>query len=225
MRSFYCLLISLCGITASIAHGEPILHERIEWSDMWVTDAEKTTATRVLLVGDSIVRGYYAGVEEALGKDVSCARYTTSKFLSHPDYLAELGLMIQRFDFDVIHFNNGLHGWGYTEEAYAEGLETLVLFLRRNAPNAQLIWAMTTPVRVGKDIEKIHEERTPRAIARNAIATEIMTKHGIATNDLYRLVADRTDYFSQDGTHFNEAGKAAQATQVADEIQKALNRP
>ena len=201
---------------------EDIVHERIEWTDMWVVDANATPESRVLLVGDSIVRGYYSGVEKALGDDVSCARYTTSKFLSHPDYLAELGLLIERYDFDVIHLNNGLHGWGYTEDQYGTGLETLILFLKEKAPKAKLIWAMTTPVRVGKDIEKINEERTPRAIVRNTIAAEIMKKHGIATNDLYAVVADRTDYFSQDGTHFNGSGKAAQALQVADAIRQQL---
>lgn len=222
MRNSICLLISLFAITVSFAHGEPILHERIEWSDMWVTDAEKTTATRVLLVGDSIVRGYYAGVEKALGKDVSCARYTTSKFLSHPDFLAELGLLLSRYEFEVIHLNNGLHGWGYTEADYRTGLAQLIAFVREKAPAAKLIWAMTTPVRVGNDIEKSHEERTPRVIQRNAIAREVLEGQPVAVNDLYALVADRTNFFSQDGTHFSEAGRKAQAAQVAASISAVL---
>jgi hypothetical protein len=57
----------------------------------------------VLLVGDSIVRGYYDGVEKALGDGVNLARYTTSKFVGDPDYLAELGLLVCRYDFDVTY--------------------------------------------------------------------------------------------------------------------------
>lgn len=216
------VLLPLLLLVPLQTFSDEVIHERIEWSDIWVVDADSDVETRVLLVGDSIVRGYYSGVEKALGDDVSCARYTTSKFLSHPDYLGELGLLVERFDFDVIHFNNGLHGWGYTEEQYRKGLEALVDFLRETAPDAKLVWAMSTPVRIGKDIEKVNEERTGRVKARNAIAAEIMEKHGIPVNDLFALVEDHTDFFSQDGTHFNEAGRAAQAKAVADTIQQAL---
>ena len=222
MRSVLSFLTPLLAITIGAAHGEAVIHERIEWSDIWITDANDDEATRVLLVGDSIVRGYFAGVEKELGKDVSCARYTTSKFLSHPDFLAELGLLLSRYDFAVIHLNNGLHGWGYTEDDYRGGLTRLIALVKEKAPRAKLVWAMTTPVRVGNDIEKIHEERTPRVIQRNAIAREVMAGQGVAINDLYGLVAEHTPFFSKDGTHFSESGRAAQAKQVADAIRAQL---
>ena len=44
---------------------EPI-RERIEWADIWVTDADKNDLPRVLLIGDSITRGYFDGVEKQL---------------------------------------------------------------------------------------------------------------------------------------------------------------
>ena len=222
MRSAFFYLIPLLTITIGAAHSEPIVHERIEWSDIWVTDADDPNVTRALLVGDSIVRGYFAGVEKELGKDVSCSRYTTSKFLSHPDFLAELSLLLTRFEFAVIHLNNGLHGWGYTEDDYRRGLTQLIALLKEKAPNAKLVWALTTPVRVGNDIEKIHEERTPRVIQRNAIAREIMAAQDVPINDLYGLVAEHTPFFSNDGTHFSEVGRAAQAKQVAEAISAQL---
>ena len=208
-------ILAAATVLPLMAFSQDIRHERIEWSDIWVTNADTDTNTKVLLVGDSIVRGYFSEAEKALGKDISCARYTTSKFLSHPDYLGELGLLIKRFDFDVIHFNNGLHGWGYTEEEYRAGLAALVAFLKETAPNARLVWAMSTPVRVGKDIEKVNEERTNRVKARNAIAREVMAANGIPVNDLFALVEDHTEYYSQDGTHFNGAGKKAQGRRRA----------
>ena len=42
------------------------MRERIEWADIWVTDADKSDLPRVLLIGDSITRGYFDGVEKPL---------------------------------------------------------------------------------------------------------------------------------------------------------------
>lgn len=204
------------------APAEDIVHEKYEWSDMWVVNADKEGGPRVLLVGDSIVKGYYGGVEKNLGEGVNCARYATSKFLSHPDYLGELGLMIRRYKFDVIHINNGLHGWGYTEDQYRAGLEALVAFLQKESPASKIVWCLTTPVRDSKDLTKPDADKLARVEARNAIAVEIMAKHKILVNDLFSVVKDHDDFFSPDGVHFSEAGKEAEAKQVADTIRPLL---
>ena len=83
----------LAALPLGAAEPAPKL-ERIEWSDIWITDADRDELPRVLLVGDSIVRGYYDGVEKALAGKAACARYTTSKFLGNPDYAGELGLIL-----------------------------------------------------------------------------------------------------------------------------------
>jgi hypothetical protein len=205
------------------ARAEDIVHEKYEWSDMWVTNADvETGAPRVLLVGDSIVRGYYGGVEKNLGEGVNCARYTTSKFLSHPDFFTELGVMIKRFHFDVIHVNNGLHGWGYTEEQYEAGVEALIDFITKETPKSTIVWCMTTPVRDSKDLTKPDADKLPRVEARNAIAAAIMKKHGIAINDLYAVVVEDDANFSPDGVHFSDAGKEKQAKQVAEVVRPLL---
>jgi len=205
------------------ARAEDIVHEKYEWSDMWVTNADvEDGAPRVLLVGDSIVRGYYGGVEKALGEGVNCARYSTSKFLSHPDFLTELGVMIKRFHFDVIHVNNGLHGWGYTEEQYEAGVEALIAFLKKESPESTIVWCMTTPVRDSQDLSKPDADKLPRVEARNAIAAAIMKKHAIAIDDLYAVVVEDDANFSPDGVHFSDAGKEKQAKQVAEVVRPLL---
>lgn len=204
------------------APADDIVHEKYEWSDMWVVNADAEAGPRVLLVGDSIVKGYYGDVEKNLGESVNCARYATSKFLSHPDYLGELGLMIRRYKFDVIHINNGLHGWGYTEDQYRVGLEALVTFLQKESPASRIVWCLTTPVRDSKDLTKPDADKLARVEARNAIAVEIMAKHKILVNDLFSVVKDHDDFFSPDGVHFSEAGKEAEAKQVADTIRPLL---
>ena len=211
--------VALCPLSTP---AEDIVHEKYEWSDMWVVNADADAGARVLLVGDSIVKGYYDGVEKNLGEGVNCARYATSKFLSHPDYLGELGLMIKRYPFDVIHINNGLHGWGYTEDQYRAGLEALMAFLQKESPASKIVWCLTTPVRDSRDLSKPDAEKVARVEARNAIAREIMAKHHIAVDDLFSVVKDHDDFFSPDGVHFSAAGKEAEAKQVADTIRPLL---
>ena len=222
MYRFILPLLSILLLSSQPLQAEEAIHERIEWSDVWIVNANADDRPRVLLVGDSIVKGYYKGVEEALGEKANCARFATSKFLSHPDYLKELGLLVDRFSFDVIHINNGLHGWDYTEVQYKAGLTALFAWLKEHAPNAKIIWGHSTPVRNSSDSSQFNEERNPRVIERNRIATEAAEAAGVPVNDLFTLVVDHPDYFVSDGVHFSEAGRAAQAAEVAEKISECL---
>ena len=204
----------------SLSAAEPV-RERIEWIDIWVTNADQDDLPRVLLVGDSIVRGYFAETEKRLSGKASCARLTTSKCVSDPTFNEDLQLLLKQYKFDVIHFNNGLHGWGYDEEQYREGLSNTVAALKKHAPHAKLIWATTTPDRDKSDLQKFGK-RAERVKDRNRIAAEIMEQHRIPSDDLFGLVENQPDWHSNDGVHFNAQGKETQASQVAETIQKQL---
>lgn len=214
------LMVVIVMGTHAFAEDKPIL-ERIEWSDVWVVDADRDELPRVLLVGDSIVKGYYDSVSRALEGKASVARYATSKFMGNPDYLAELEILLKGYDFDVIHINNGLHGWGYTEEQYRESFPALLESLKKYAPDAEVIWGMSTPIRNSDDLSRL-DEKDARVVERNRIAGEIMAEHEIPVNDLYALVVDHPEYFAQDGVHYNEQGRTAQGQQVAAMINEAL---
>lgn len=213
------IVMSMLGSQAHAAE-KPIL-ERIEWSDVWVVDADRDELPRVLLVGDSIVKGYYDSVSRALEGKASVARYATSKFMGNPDYLAELEILLKGYDFDVIHINNGLHGWGYTEEQYRESFPAMLESLKKCAPDAKVIWGMSTPIRKSDDLSQL-DEKDARVVERNRIAGEIMAEHEIPVDDLYALVVDHPEYFSQDGVHFSEQGRNAQGQQVAAMVEEAL---
>ena len=208
-------------LTAQAVTAEEPIRERIEWADIWVTDADKDDLPRVLLIGDSITRGYFGEVEKHLAGKAYCARLTTSKCVSDPSFVDEVQLLLKHYKFDVIHFNNGLHGWGYTEPQYRDGLVTTLGSIKKQAGDAKLIWATTTPVRVGSDLLKFNE-RTARVKVRNQLAAEIMKERDIPTDDLFGLVEDHPDWHSGDGTHFNTKGKEAQGKQVAASVEKLL---
>jgi len=52
-----------------------------------------------------------------------------------------------------------------------------------------------------------------------------MEKEKIVINDLFALVADKPDLFSQDGVHMNPKGSTALGEQVATQILKLLDEP
>ena len=127
--------------------------------------------------------------------------------------------MCQTLDATII--NNGLHGWGYSEEEYQQHFPELVATIRKHAAQAKLIWATITPMRQTGNLDVI-AENTKRVQARNKIAQEIVTREGITVDDLYGLVKDHPDYWSPDGVHFNAQGVVAQAEQVTKRITETL---
>jgi len=108
-RLLYCVLAIL--MTPQFVSAEKPIRERIEWADIWVTDANKDDLPRVLLIGDSITRGYFGEVEKHLAGKAYFARLTTSKCVADPSFADEIQLLLKHYTFAVIHFNNGLHGW------------------------------------------------------------------------------------------------------------------
>jgi hypothetical protein len=220
MKTLLTILIPILAV-AQLASAEQPVRERIEWADIWVTDADKEDLPRVLLIGDSITRGYFGEVEKHLAGKAYCARLTTSKCVSDPFFPDEVKLLLKQYRFAVIHFNHGLHGWGYTEEQYRDGLLRLMKTFREHGAGAKLIWATTTPIRNRDDLQQMGE-RTERVKARNQIAAEIMKEAGIATDDLHGLVEQHPDWQSGDGVHFNGKGKVAQGAAVAESVLKCL---
>src|SRR5215472_14441734 len=120
---YLLLTVSLVtGLTSTPLRADPNptppIREAIEWCDIWISHANETNLPRVLLIGDSISRAYYPEVETRLAGKAFVARLATSRFVADPQLLKELALVLDETKFDVIHFNNGMHGWQHSEEEY-----------------------------------------------------------------------------------------------------------
>ncbi len=220
------LLLSLAvGFTFKIAAAEPNAappsHESIEWCDIWISHANETNLPRVLLIGDSIVRDYYPEVEKHLAGKAFVARLSTSRFIADPVLTKEIELVLDETKFDVIQFNNGMHGWQHSEAEYRKAFPKLIKTIRAHAPKAKLIWATTTPLRDGKGVayDTKAEYSDERIAARNAIAAEIMTARKIPTDDLNAALRGHPE-FHGDNVHFNNQGIQIQAAQVSAELEK-----
>lgn len=191
-----------------------IHRENIEWSDVWVEAADTTLLPRVLIVGDSIVRSYYPDVSQCLAGKFACARLATSTCVCDPRFLKEIGLVLSEYEFAFIHFNNGLHGWNYNEDEYAEGLLCSLDSVAATNAGARLILATTTPMwQPGR--QGVLNPETDRVLHRNRIATDLAATRGIVINDLYGAVINHPDYISEDGVHFKPEGQSALGQLVA----------
>jgi len=215
----------VCAVKIAAAEpgAAPPSRESIEWCDIWISHANETNLPRVLLIGDSIARDYYPEVAKRLAGKAFVARLATSRFIADPVLLKEIELVLDQAKFDVIHFNNGMHGWQHNEAKYRQAFPKCLETIRSHAPQARLIWAATTPLRDGKGVtsDTKAEYSDERIVARNAIAAEIVTAQNIPTNDLNAPMRGHPEYHS-DNVHFNKQGVRIQAAQVSAEVEKLL---
>ena len=216
---FICANVDSEAPASAVAGVAEPVRERIEWCDIWITNANTDDLPRVLLIGDSITRGYFSGVEQALQGKANCARLTTSRCICDPVFFEELLLVLRQYRFHVIHFNNGLHGMGYTDAQYRQAFARLMEALREHRRGARLIWATSTPVRDRADLAVLSQS-TETVRRRNRIAMEFLTGADVQVNDLFALAIDHPEYHSSDGVHFNAKGKTAQIEQVSRHLLK-----
>jgi hypothetical protein len=220
-----CFLAPLAVLAAPpTAPKSHIVREDIEWLDVWQPNTNNHDLPRILLIGDSITRGYGPLVESNLKGVAYVSRMATSKSLGDPALMLELALVLQEQSFDIIHFNNGLHGKDYTPEEYATALPMFLAVLHHYDPDAKLVWASSTDVRQKGHLDAASPD-TERVIQRNTAAAGIVAKKDIPVDDLFTLVKDHSEYHAADGVHFNEDGNKILAAQVAKTLQAIISSP
>lgn len=180
---------------------------------------------RVLLIGDSISMGYTIPVRERLKGKANVHRIPmnggpTTRGLQNIDKWLGDG------DWDVIHFNWGIHDLRHMEdgkrqvepEDYEKNLRALVGKLK--ATEAKLIWATITPI----PEPPLKPERTfGDEVEYNLIAAKVMAENDIHTNDLHTYVLPRfAELQNPQDLHYQPEGSEFLAQKVASEIEKAL---
>lgn len=219
------IAVGLVGNGAFADSKAPPSREAIEWCDIWISHANETKLPRVLLIGDSIVRDYYPEVEKRLVGKAFVARLSTSRFVSDPVLLKEVKLVLGGTKFDVVVFNNGMHGWQHSEAKYRKAFPGFIKAIRVGAPKAKLIWVTTTPLRDGKGVtgDTKSEYSDVRIDARNALAAEVVAAQGIQSVDLNSAVRGRSELHS-DNVHFNAQGSQLLAGFICAAVEKSLSR-
>lgn len=184
---------------------------------------------RVLLIGDSISIGYTLNVRQLLSGQANVHRANTNCG-STIKGLRLIDNWLSDGDWDVIHFNWGLHDLRYAKtnvtppldpevslDAYEQNLNVLVQRLKQTGAN--LIWATTTPVLHSCD--GTEPDNVPRY---NRVAARVMEQHDIPINNLFDFAKSRLPEIQpRNDIHFTFDGYCQLAEQVAGAINQALS--
>ncbi len=184
---------------------------------------------RVLIIGDSISIGYTLPVRERL-KGVANVHRVPDNAGSTAVGLRNLTAWLGKSQWDVIHFNFGLHDAKFlspgkqqvTPDAYEANLRQVVE--RLQATGAKLIWCTTTPVPPG---ELMPPRKFDDVAIYNQIAAKIMAAHGIVVDDLNAFIQPHLATCQKPhDIHYTDAGSEKLAEQVAAAIRAQLpSRP
>lgn len=183
----------------------------------WDYVADDPKLPRVLLIGDSVSRGYTLAARKALvGKanvhraPANCGPTATA--------LKKLNVWLAKGNWDVIHFNFGIHDRRTLPADYESRLETIVERLKETG--AKLIWASSTPIpsdwKEGPEMKTALEEK-------NVIAARVMKKHGVEIDDLFTFITPHlSETQNPKDVHFNGKGYDLLGKQVAKQIATTL---
>ena len=212
-------LLLFQGPSLFCAQNQTSIPEEIEWTWEVRPQVADPKLPNVLLLGDSITRNYFPQVSKDLGGIANVYLLASSTSVGDPRLprqIAEFATM-QGVSFAVVHFNNGLHGWSYTEAQFKLGFPIFLQAIRALPADAKLIWATITAVKP----EASNGASNPRIDARNAIARSFVEVEGISIDDQHALMTKHADLF-EDAFHFNKAGSAIMGAQAAAMIRRTL---
>ena len=196
--------------------------EEIEWT--WEVRPPHPDAKlpSVLLLGDSLSRNYFPQVTNDLAGVANVYLMASSISVGDPRLPREVRefAAMENVPFRVVHFNNGMHGWDYSEAqfkaAFPEFLRTVRSLVK---DNDDLVWATITPV----EPKAFNGATNDRVDARNAIARGFITAAHISIDDQHALMMRHRDLY-QDTVHFNPAGSNLMGDQAAATIRTQLRK-
>jgi hypothetical protein len=218
------LLILLLGaaVTLPCRGQKPVsTPEDIEWTWEVRPPHPNPQLPNVLLLGDSISRNYFPQATNDLAGIANLYLMASSTSVGDPrlpHQIVEFSAL-EKVRFRVVHFNNGMHGWGYSEAQYQAAFPSFLNSVRDLlGKHGTLIWATITPVRP----DASNGATNPRIERRNAIALSLVNAAGIAVDDQHALMMQHRDLY-EDSIHFNPAGASIQGDQAAATIRQALS--
>lgn len=220
-RKLIVLGLVCMAVTFAVAEKPVSISEEIEWTWEVRPPHPDPKLPNVLLLGDSISRNYFPEVRKDLAGIANVYLMASSISVGDPRLAHEIKEFAEteNVSFRVVHFNNGMHGWAYTEEQYKAGFPAFLRAVRSIAEKGGvLIWASTTPVRS----DATNGATNLRVEQRNRIALGFV-QPGIQVDDQFSLMMQHQN-LHEDSVHFNPAGAAIQGDQAAAMIRHALNR-
>jgi lysophospholipase L1-like esterase len=172
---------------------------------------------RVLIIGDSISRGYTIPVRNKLKGKVNLHRAPANCGPTRTG-LKKLSTWLgsSKKKWDIITFNFGIHDRRTKGDTYVKTLKSIIKQLK--ATGATLIWVNTTPVPKGAN-----EYVKGASEKHNELAEKIMNQYKISIVDLYSTVSKvpAKDKIPKN-CHFNSGGYEVLGGVVAKAVLKQL---
>ena len=191
-------------------------------STAWDFVADDPKLPRVLLIGDSVSRGYTLAVRAALAGQANVHRApencgpTANGLKKLETWLASAG----PGKWDVIHFNFGIHDRATPLADYEKRLTQILT--RLQSTGAKLIWASTTPI----PDDPAKKQTAASIVERNTAAAALMAKHAVALDDLFTAITPKLATLQNpNDVHFTSAGYDFLGQQVAASIRPLLRPP
>ena len=185
-------------------------------SNAWDFVQDNPKLPRVLLIGDSVSRGYTQAARKALVGKVNVHRAPANCGPTATG-IKKMDVWLGDGKWDVIHFNFGIHDRNTPIADYTQRLEQLIERMKKTG--AKLIWAATTPI----PDDPAHKQTAASIVERNAAAAELMKKQAVAINDLFAFITPHLAKVQPPkDVHFNGEGYDLLGKQVAAAIHSAL---
>ena len=174
----------------------------------------------VLLIGDSLTRNMFPEVNKDLQGIANVYLFAASTSVGDPRLTCQIAdfVKMEGVRFRVVHFNNGMHGWKYTEAQFRAAFPAYLREVEKLVPSrSDLIWATITPVLPTAS----GGATNARIDARNAIALSFVRAAGIRVDHQHALML-KYENMHKDPVHFNNKGSDIEGDQAAAMIQQAL---
>ena len=200
----------------------------------------------VLLLGDSISIHYTNYVRKSLFGKANVYRLHMNGGSSHTlaKKVADMHKAMENksldkpwsFQWDVIHFNVGLHDLKYVTNGkldlengkqvssiavYQKNLRNLMTYFKTNFPGTKLVFATSTPVP-----ENAAGRVAGDSLKYNKAALDVLADYpGVEINDLYRFTKpNQKKWWIKPGdVHYAPKGRKAQGQQVAEVVSRFLS--
>jgi lysophospholipase L1-like esterase len=185
-------------------------------SSAWDFVQDDPELPRVLLIGDSVSRGYTQATRNALAGKANVHR-APANCGPTASGLKNMEAWLGDGKWDVIHFNFGIHDRNTSIADYTQRLEQLIERMKKTG--AKLVWASTTPV----PDDPAKKQSAASIVERNEAAAELMKKHGVAMDDLFTAITPHlSEMQNPNDVHFNASGYDFLGGTVAGAIEASL---
>lgn len=198
----------------------------------WSFVKEDSSLPRILIIGDSISRGYTLPVRNELAGTANVLRVPENAGSSR-NGLSQLDTWLSRNDrYDIIFVNFGIHDRGMDAAEYRENIAKITKRLKRHAD--KVYWVNTTPIpdAFPKPVDYMRPDayRYYRKYASglrddelNESAKLVMTELGVDVLDLDNYVkTNAIEQIARD-VHFTDPGYQMLAHRIAEQSREYLS--